>query len=75
MNFSFIKKYKSIIIIEPYFGNILESKIRKKNNLKNKILTINYNDTVIHKYGEKITQDKYLKFDEKTILKIIKRHE
>ena len=29
MNFSFIKKYKKILIIEPYFGNILERRVKK----------------------------------------------
>jgi deoxyxylulose-5-phosphate synthase len=71
MNFNFIKRYKNVIIIEPYFGNILERKIRKKNFLNNKILTIGYNETIIHKYGNKEKQDSYLKFDEKSILKKI----
>jgi transketolase len=71
MNFNFIKRYKNIIIIEPYFGNILERKIRKKNFLKNKILTIGYNETIVHKYGNKEKQDTYLKFNEKNILKKI----
>ena len=30
MSLKFIKKYKSIVIIEPYYGSILERKIRKK---------------------------------------------
>ncbi len=71
MNLEFIKNYEKIVIIEPYFGNILERKIRNKNFLKNKILTISYNDTIIHKYGNKKNQDSYLKFDEKSILKKI----
>ena len=71
MNFDFIKKYKKVIIIEPYFGSILERKIRKKNFLDTKILSIGYNETIIHKYGDKIVQDKYLKFSEKSILKKI----
>ncbi len=71
MNFNFIKRYKNIIIIEPYFGNILERKIRKKNFLKKKILTIGYNETIVHKYGNKEKQDTYLKFNEKNILKKI----
>ena len=69
MNFDFIKKYKKVIIIEPYFGSILERKIRKKNFLDTKILSIGYNETIIHKYGDKIVQDKYLKFCKESILK------
>ena len=71
MNFDFIKKYKKVIIIEPYFGSILERKIRKKNFLDTKILSIGYNETIIHKYGDKIAQDKYLKFSKESILKKI----
>lgn len=71
MNFKFIKKYKKVIIIEPYFGSILERKIRKKNFLDTKILSIGYNETIIHKYGNKIVQDKYLKFSKESILKKI----
>ena len=71
MNFNFIKRYKKIIIIEPFFGNILERKIRKKNILNNRILTIGYNETIIHKYGDKRNQDTFLKFNEKNILKKI----
>ena len=71
MNFDFIKKYKKVIIIEPYFGSILERKIRKKNFLEAKILSIGYNETIIHKYGDKIVQDKYLKFCNESILKKI----
>ena len=71
MNFDFIKKYKKVIIIEPYFGSILERKIRKKNFLETKILSIGYNETIIHKYGDKIAQDKYLKFNNESILKKI----
>ncbi len=71
MNFDFIKKYKKAIIIEPYFGSILERMIRKKNFLDTKILSIGYNETIIHKYGDKIVQDKYLKFSEESILKKI----
>ena len=71
MNFDFIKKYKKVIIIEPYFGSILERKIRKKNFLDTKILSIGYNETIIHKYGDKIVQDKYLKFCNESILKKI----
>ena len=71
MNLNFIKRYQNVIIIEPYFGNILERKIRKKKFLKNKILTIGYNETIVHKYGNKEKQDSYLKFNEKNILKKI----
>ena len=71
MNLNFIKRYQNVIIIEPYFGNILERKIRKKKFLKNKILTIGYNETIVHKYGNKENQDSYLKFNEKNILKKI----
>ena len=69
MSLKFIKKYKSIVIIEPYYGSILERKIRKKRFLNTKILSIGYEKTIVHKYGSKITQDKYLKFDEKNIIK------
>ncbi len=71
MNLKFIKKYKSIAIIEPYYGSILERKIRKKRFLDTKILSIGYEKTIVHKYGSKINQDKYLKFDEKNIIKKI----
>ena len=71
INLKFIKKYKSIVIIEPYYGSILERKIRKKRFLNAKILSIGYEKTIVHNYGSKITQDKYLKFDEKNIIKKI----
>ena len=71
MNIGFIKNYKSVVIVEPYFGNILERKIRKKNFFNHKILTISYDKTIVHKYGSKKNQDKYLKFDPKSILKKI----
>ena len=61
MNVGFIKNYKSIVIVEPYFGNILERKIRKKKFFNHKILTISYNETIVHKYGSKKNQDAYLK--------------
>ena len=70
-NLKFVKKYKKIIIIEPYFGNILERKIRKLKSYNNKILTLSYDQTIVHAYGEKLKQDKYLKFDEKSIFKRI----
>ncbi len=71
MSLKFIKKYKSIAIIEPYYGSILERKIRKKRFLDTKILSIGYEKTIVHKYGSKTNQDKYLKFDEKNIIKKI----
>jgi len=71
LNLKFIKNYKKIIIVEPYFGNILERKIREKKYLDNKILTLSYDETIIYKYGKKEEQDKYLNFDKKSILKKI----
>jgi len=71
MNLNFVKNYNKIIIVEPYFGSVLERKIRKKNFLKKDILTIGYDETILHKYGSKEEQDKYLKFDNKSILKRI----
>ena len=71
MNVGFIKNYKSIVIVEPYFGNILERKIRKKKFFNHKILTISYNETIVHKYGSKKNLDAYLKFDPKSILRKI----
>ena len=35
------------------------------------ISTCSYQETIIHKYGNKKEQDKYLKFDKKNILKKI----
>ena len=71
MNFKFLSKYKKILIIEPYFGNVLERRIKKKIRKKIYISTASYKETIIHKYGNKIEQDKYLKFDEKNISKKI----
>ena len=71
MNFKFLSKYKKILIIEPYFGNVLERRIKKKIRRKIYISTASYEETIIHKYGNKIEQDKYLKFDEKNISKKI----
>ncbi len=71
MNFNFIKKYKNVVIIEPYYGSILERKIRKNNFLNTKILSIGYDETIVHKYGTKLIQDKYLKFNKENILKKI----
>ena len=72
-NFKFVKPYNKIIIIEPYFGNILERLLRKKYFNKS-THTISYDDTIIHKYGSRSEQDKYLKFDEKNILKKINEY-
>ena len=52
MNFNFLNKYNKILIIEPYFGNVLERRI-KKIKKKNFISTVSYEETIIHKYGEK----------------------
>ena len=71
MNLDFIKKYKKILIVEPYFGNVLERRIKKKIKKVNNIHTISYQETIIHKYGSKFDQDKFLHFDEKSILKKI----
>ena len=71
MNLDFIKKYKKILIIEPYFGNVLERRIKKKFKRVNNIHTISYQETIIHKYGSKLDQDKFLHFDKKNILKRI----
>ena len=70
-NLKFINKYKNVIIIEPYYGSILERKIRKKKYLNTKILSIGYNETVVHKYGNKIDQDKYLGFDTKNMRMVL----
>jgi len=72
-NFKFAKPYNKIIIIEPYFGNILERLLRKKYYNKH-TYTISYDDTIIHKYGSRSEQDNYLKFDEKNILKKINEY-
>ncbi len=71
MNLNFINKYKKILIVEPYFGNVLERRIKKKIKKVNNIHTISYQETIIHKYGSKFDQDKFLNFDEKSILKKI----
>ena len=71
MSLEFIKKYKNVIIIEPYYGCILERKIRKKKFLDVKILSIGYDETIVRKYGSKIAQDKHLKFSKENILKKI----
>tara|TARA_B110001450_G_scaffold73715_1_gene70070 strand:+ start:773 stop:1000 length:228 start_codon:yes stop_codon:yes gene_type:complete len=74
MNFKFLNKYNKILILEPYFGNVLERKIKKNFKKINNILTISYEDTIIHKYGSKIEQDKFLKFDKKNIIKNINEY-
>ena len=71
MNLNFVNKYKKILIVEPYFGNVLERRIKKKFKRVNNIHTISYQETIIHKYGSKFDQDKFLNFDEKSILKKI----
>ena len=71
MNLNFLNKYKKILIVEPYFGNVLERRIKKKIKKVNNIHTISYQETIIHKYGSKFDQDKFLHFDEKSILKKI----
>ena len=71
MNFKFLKKYNKILIIEPYFGNVLERRIKKNLKKINNIFTISYKDTIIHKYGSKTEQDNFLKFDKKNIMKNI----
>ncbi len=71
MNLNFVNKYKKILIVEPYFGNVLERRIKKKIKKVNNIHTISYQETIIHKYGSKFDQDKFLNFDEKSILKKI----
>ena len=71
MNLNFVNKYKKILIVEPYFGNVLERRIKKKFKRVNNIHTISYQETIIHKYGSKLDQDKFLHFDKKNILKRI----
>ena len=71
MNFKFLRNYKSILVLEPYFGNVLERKIKKNLKGMNNILTISYEDSIIHKYGNKDEQDNFLKFDKKSIMKNI----
>ena len=74
MNFDFLKRYNKILIIEPYFGNVLERRIKKKIKKKIYISTLSYEETVIHKYGNKNEQDRYLKLDNNNILKKIKNY-
>tara|TARA_Y100001958_G_C21207731_1_gene533691 strand:- start:559 stop:1413 length:855 start_codon:yes stop_codon:yes gene_type:complete len=71
MKFDFLKNYKNILIIEPYFGNVLERRIKEILRKKVHISTCSYQETIIHKYGNKKEQDKYLKFDKKNISKKI----
>jgi hypothetical protein len=49
----------------------LETKKKKNKKKKNYISTISYEETIIHKYGKKKEQDRYLKFDKNNILKKI----
>ena len=67
MKYDFLKNYKNILIIEPYFGNVLERRIKEILRKKVYISTYSYQETIIHKYGNKKEQDKYLKFDKKNI--------
>lgn len=71
MKYDFLKNYKNILIIEPYFGNVLERRIKEILRKKVYISTYSYQETIIHKYGNKKEQDKYLKFDKKNISKKI----
>ena len=73
INLNFISRYKKITIVEPFFGNIIERLIREKKYLKNEILTISYNETILHKYGNKSEQDFYLGFDNLSVIKKIKK--
>jgi transketolase len=71
INLKFLNNYNKILILEPYFGNVLERKIKKDLKKDNNIFTISYRNTIIHKYGTKDEQDKFLRFDKKNILKNI----
>jgi len=71
INLNFVKNYKKIVIVEPYFGNVIERKIRDNNFLLNQILTIGYKKTIVHRYGNKKQQDNYLNFNESKINKKI----
>lgn len=74
MKFNFINRYKKVLIIEPYYGNVLERRIKRKvNNLIN-LSTVSYQETIIHKYGNKLEQDKFLKFDYRSILRKINEY-
>lgn len=73
INLNFISRYKKITIVEPFFGNIIERLIREKKYLKNEILTISYNETILHKYGNKSEQDLHLGFDNLSVIKKIKK--
>ena len=48
-----LKNYKNILIIEPYFGNVLERRIKEILRKKVYISTCSYQETIIHKYGKK----------------------
>ena len=71
MNFNFLSNYYTILIIEPYFGNVLERRIKKTFKKKIFISTVSYEETIVHKYGKKTEQDKHLRFDKNNILKRI----
>lgn len=71
INLQFINKYKRVVIVEPYYGSVLERKIRKKKFINTKILSIGYNETIVHKYGTKAALDKHLGFNVDNILKKI----
>jgi len=74
LNFKFIFPYKKIIIIEPYFGNVIERLIRKK-FINKKTYSIGYNQTIVYKYGNKNEQNIYLGFDEANIIKKINKYD
>ncbi len=71
MNFKFLNRYNKILIVESYFGNVLERRIKKTFKKKIFLSTVSYEDTIVHKYGNKSEQDKYLKFDKNNIIKRI----
>ncbi len=71
MNFKFLSRYNKILIVESYFGNVLERRIKKALKKKIFLSTVSYEDTIVHKYGKKSEQDKYLKFDKNNIIKRI----
>jgi len=71
-DFSFLKKYDKVYVIEPFFGNILQNYLYRKNINLNFIKTISYQNTILHKYGTKDEQDVILGFDIKNIKKSLK---
>ena len=74
MNFNFINKYRKVLIIEPYYGNVLERRIKKRINNHINLRSVSYQETIIHKYGNKVEQDKFLKFDNKSILRKVNEY-